>query len=262
MKFLRSRSVRSCEVTIFELARARLPLCNCAEAMTLMAHATLTCLALGLVARAPPPRMAAPRFDAADFAATLERRTVTAQTYAGVPLAEDAGLPRARVLTALTRQLDAEMHPGAVIEDAEAGTCVDGSRRGQNQAPYDWQRDGRRVTCKSAQLIWDASKRYWKLQFKNVKLGFEGEEPAFDELLLVAYTPRGLYVHRHGGRLGVSTSGKATAATGSQIAVYGPVDEPEWSAALDDAVLPKLEEGGCKRLAFVPFDDPRFLAAP
>ena len=123
-------------------------------------------------------------------------------------------------------------------------------------APYDWQRDGRRVACKSAQLKWDTSRRYWKLQFRDVKLGGEGTEAAFDELLLAAYTPRGIYLYRHDGRLGVSTSGKATAATGRNIKVLGPYDEADWASALDEAVLPKLEERGCDCLAFIAFDDP------
>ena len=59
------------------------------------------------------------RFDAAEFADTLERYgTKTAQTFTGVPLAEDATLTRARVLKAVARRLDAELHPGATIADA------------------------------------------------------------------------------------------------------------------------------------------------
>ena len=118
-------------------------------------------------------------------------------------------------------------------------------------APYDWLRDGRRVACKSAGLTWDAGTRRWKLLFQSVKLGGEGEEAAFDELLLAAYTPRGIYLYRHDGRLGVSTNGKETAATGSVIKVLGPCGEEKWASALDGAVLPKLDERGCERLAVV-----------
>ena len=93
------------------------------------------------------------------------------------------------------------------------------------------------------------------LEFRNVKLGGEGTEAAFDELLLAAYTPRGIYLHRHDGRLGVTTNGKATAALGSTINVYGPCDEADWASALDEAVLPKLDQRGCDCLAFIAFDD-------
>ena len=46
-----------------------------------------------------------------------------------------------------------------LIEEAVAGERVDGKRRGQIQAEYDWQRDGQRVACKSAQLLWDLTSK-------------------------------------------------------------------------------------------------------
>ena len=144
------------------------------------------------VRRRPGPYMALRTFSAAEYASILERRSVTATTFANLPLAEMPGAPRGRLLTTLAREVDAALHPGALFEEAEAGRDVNGKRRGQNMAPYDWQRDGQRVACKSSQLVWDTSRRRWKLQFKNVKLGGEGTEAAFDELLLAAYTPRGI----------------------------------------------------------------------
>ena len=200
--------------------------------------------------------MALRTFSAAEYASILQRRTVTATTFANLPLAEMPGALRGRLLTSLAREVDAALHPGALFEEAKAGRSVDGKRRGRDKAPYDWQRDGRRVACKSAQLKRDTHCRLCKLTFNNVKLGGEGTEAAFDELLLAAYTPRGIYLYRHDGRLGVSTSGKATAAKGSQIAVYGPRDEADWASALDEAVLPKLDQRGCDCLAFIAFDDP------
>ena len=200
--------------------------------------------------------MALRTFSAAEYASILERRSVTATTFANLPLAEMPGALRGRLLTSLAREVDAALHPGALLEEAEAGWSVNGTRRGQNMAPYDWQRDGQRVACKSSQLKWDTCGRCWKLLFRNVKLGGKGTEAAFDELLLAAYTPRGIYLYRHDGRLGVSTNGKATAALGSNIQVYGPRDEADWASALDEAVLPKLDKRGCELLAFISFDDP------
>ena len=232
-----------------------------ASLITMRAPWGVVSLTVGLASvRTPPPRLAA-RFDPAAFEAILERRTVTAQAYVGLPLAEETEVMRGRVLTTLVRQIDAALHPDATIEDADPGTCIDGKLRGQHSAAYDWKRDGRRVACKSAQLAWHTSTGRWKLQFSGVNLGSEGVEAVFDELLLVAYTPRGLYVHRHDGRLGVSTHGKSTEATGHQIQIYGSCGEADWASALDDAVLPKLAEGGCIPLDSVPFDDPRMAAA-
>ena len=121
----------------------------------------------------------APRFDAADFSKLLGRRTVTEEAYEGVPLAELAAVPRANVLTSVVREINTSLHPDARIEDAVPGTCTNGSKRGQHQAPYDWQRDGVRVACKSAQLQWNVSNRYWRVQFHAIKpAGAEGD---FDE---------------------------------------------------------------------------------
>ena len=107
------------------------------------------------------------------------------------------------------------------------------------------------MACKSSGLKWDAHKQLWKLQFHNVKLRGEGADAAFDELLLATYTPRGIYVHRHNGRLGVSRTGKEMAVRGSEIRIYGPRNEADWAKALDETLLPKLEAGGCKGLAVV-----------
>ena len=193
----------------------------------------------------------APRFDAADFSKLLGRRTVTEEAYEGVRLAELATLPRGNVLTSVVRGLDTSLHPHARIEDAVAGTRVDGRRRGQHMASYDWQRDGVRVACKSGQLTWDVSNRRWVVLFSNIKPS--GVEGAFDELLLALFTPRGVHVYRHDLRLGMSTSGKSTEAAGRTIKVYGPRDEESWQSALDAAILPKLDERGCERVADVWF---------
>ena len=195
------------------------------------------------------PTILVPRFEAAEFSELLGRRTVTAEAYEGVPLAELSAVPRANVLTSLARGLDTSLHPHARIEDAVAGTRVDGGRRGQNMAPYDWRRDGVRVACKSAQLQWSAGTRRWMVGFQRIKPS--GAEGAFDELLLALYTPRGVHVYRHDLRLGMSTAGKSTQADGRRIHVYGPRDEGSWHSALDGAILPKLDESGCERVAEV-----------
>ena len=79
-----------------------------------------------------------PKFEVTDFESILQRRTVTAATFADVPLAEEATVPRGRVLTALVREVDKTLlHPDARLEDAVAGTSIDGRMRGQHMVPYD-----------------------------------------------------------------------------------------------------------------------------
>ena len=211
---------------------------------------SLASLALALRSRLPAsPRMAAAPLvvPAAAFAGELAYRTVTASTFAGAPLASHDAVTRGKVLTGYARRCDADEHPGAVIEDAVAGEDVNGNRRGQNQAAYDWQRDGRRVACKGAQLKWNGGNQYWELKFSNVKLD------ACDELLLAAYTPEGVHLFQHDRRAGLSTNGKSTAATGKVITFYGPQHEPDWRVALPE-ILEKVKAKGCRRLALVPWD--------
>ena len=104
----------------------------------------------------------------------------------------------------------------------------------------------------STQLKWDKPNRCWWLQFSSVKLAYGDAPAAFDELLLAAYTPRGVYVYRHDLQLGVSTQGKETTARGHTIVLVGPKYEEDCDAALK-AILAKLEDGGCECVAVVPW---------
>jgi len=167
------------------------------------------------------------------FAGELACRTVTASTFVGVPLALHSPVSRAKVLTDFARRCDAYRHPDAALKDAVAGQDLNGRRRGQHMASYDWLRDGKRVACKSAQLAWKARDNLWALHFRGVKLD------AYDELLLAAYTPTGVHLFRHDGRAGLSTNGKATEATGKNIVFLGPRHELDWCISLA-AILDKL----------------------
>ena len=218
---------------------------------------TTVALALSLAATGCAPLVV----PASHFERELGYRTVTATTFAGVPLASHDSGTRAKVLTAFARGHDAVLHSGAVLEDAVAGEDVNGVRRGQHKAAYDWQRDGQRVACKGAQLTWDGSHEYWKLQFKNVKLAMAGgRDAAFDELLLAAYTPEGVHLFRHDLRAGVGTAGVSTAVTGKAITFVGPRHESDWRVALAE-IRGKMVDKGCRPLVSARFDEPRLAAA-
>ena len=72
-----------------------------------------------------------------------------------------------------------------------------------------------------------------------------------DELLLALYTPRGLYIYQHDLAVGVTRAGQRTALQGYQVRLEGPTRERSWEAALDGAILPKLDASRSKRLGFV-----------
>ena len=199
---------------------------------------------------------------ASNFELELGYRTVTATTYAGAPLAKHDTTTRAKVLTTFARRRDTEVHPGATFADAIPGKGVDGRRLGKYMASYHWERDGRRVACRCAQLLWDGSQPRWELRFTDVQLNARGKsDAAFDELQLLAYTPQGVHLFRHDLHAGVSTNGKRTSVMGvSNIKFFGPRNEPDWRVALGE-ILVKMERKGCMPLESASFDDPRLAAA-
>ena len=210
---------------------------------------------------APPMSRSPLVVPASAFEHELSHRTVTSTTFAGVPLATLDALTKGKVLTAFARRCDADLHPSSTFEEAVAGDRVDGKRRAQHHAEYDWQRDGQRVTCKSAGLTWNRGSEAWQLLFQKVRLSVEGgRDAAFDELLLVAYTPEGVHLFRHDLRAGVSTSGRRTEALGKQIAFYGPRGQADWRASLDE-ILGKMEAKGMPPLISAGFDEPRLAEA-
>ena len=179
-------------------------------------------------------------------------RPPTSAAFADLPLAECTSAQRSKLVTSLVRRVDAQwLHPDASFDDPIVLPTV--SRRAP-KPEYEWQRDGRRVACKTTQLLWDATCMYWKVQFSNVKLPLaDVREAAFDELLLAIYAPNGIHVLRHDMSAGVSTNGKTTAAGGHRIRFYGRRGEAEWRVALS-AILSKMEDGGCTHLARVEFE--------
>ena len=72
----------------------------------------------------------------------------------------------------------------------------------------------------------------------------------FDRLLLVLYTPRGIFIYRYHGSAGISTNGEATFVFGHRIYFYGPRHEQRWDVALD-AILVKLDDSGFELMALV-----------
>lgn len=210
------------------------------------------------------PRQAIRRLTlpASQFSGILEKRTTTARLFEGVPLSALAPTTRGEILARLVRNVDAEMHPSAHIEEAARSTRVNGDRRGTNQTLYDWRRDGMRIECKSAQLKWASTYNLWMVQFSNIKLAYQRVrcEALFDELFLTIYAPCGIYIYRHDLTFGVSSTGKGTAHKGHVINVYGPRGSDAQIAL--EAILSKLDaQKLCNRIAFVPFTDCRVHAA-
>jgi len=180
-------------------------------------------------------------------AATSRRPTVTEKAFEGVPLATLSSASRGACIEAIARSVDAQLHSNITPASA-ALKCVNGRRRGWNRTTYDWNRDGTRVECKSAQLSWDQANNRWKVCFVSVKLELQ-DGPAFDELQLALFTPRGIYIYRHDGKRGVC-GGRLMAICGQTVHIYGRCGDACWNSGLD-VILNKLDDSGCVRIAFI-----------
>ena len=77
-----------------------------------------------------------------------------------------------------------------------------------------------------------------------------------DELLLALATPRGVYIYRHDLQVAVHRNGRLTDLTGHQIRMYGPQGETSWQVVVNNNFLPKLDESGSERLAFIDWSKP------
>lgn len=228
---------------------------------------------------------------AAAFAELLQRRTWTAECFEGVPLDGYDVLTRSLVLNTVARRVDASLHPAqlhplAPLDPAphasalrEEEEILMGSARGSVSAARlpvsGWLRGGRRIASRAAQLSWERGRHpRWRAVFRNVPPELLGASTAvrgasetmggasksvgcFDELLLVLYTPRGIYIHTHDRELGL------TGTSAPYIQLRGPRSETDWREALDTQILPSLDGvgSGCERVAFVSFDDHRLAAA-
>eukprot|EP00959_Pyramimonas_sp_CCMP1952_P439161 9193516-Pyramimonas_sp.AAC.1 len=77
------------------------------------------------------------------------------EAYHDVPLASLAGAVRGERIQAIARLVDTILNMGSFVMDPVVGARSNGARRSLRQAEYDWSRDGRRIECKSSQLVWD-----------------------------------------------------------------------------------------------------------
>ncbi|CAE8660668.1 unnamed protein product, partial [Polarella glacialis] len=160
-----------------------------------------------------------------------------------VPLADMSCSQRGFIIQEVVQAVDAMINPTAVIQPGTPGTCINGRSRTHRNSICDWERNGRRVECKSGMLAFVAQHNSWKMQFKAIKIN----QNVLDDLLLALYTPRGIYVYRHNLCFGISRTGKLLDTEGHQIQIYGKCGITDWSEALD-TILEKLDSSGCQRL--------------
>ncbi|CAK0850364.1 unnamed protein product [Prorocentrum cordatum] len=182
---------------------------------------------------------------------------MTRTAFEGAPLSTLNPSLRGNVLAELAREVDCELHAESTLQDPLLNGRV-------GSAEYDWLRDGLRIECKSSMMAWRSSAKCWHFCFQGVKIAHNQARmtSAFDELILVLYTPRYLYFYKHDGTFAFSSVGLRTAVQGHQIQISGPRCEKDWTTSLR-SILRKLDDetNTCSLQSVMPLTDPRISRA-
>ena len=159
--------------------------------------------------------------------------TTTHRAYIDIPLATHSASARGDILEGVARRV-MEMKVNEIAYNPPTGVCINGTKRGRNSAPCDFILANRRVEVKSSQLTWDSTLNRWRASWQNIK------RDAYDDLLLVLYTPFGVRMYLHDHVFGVTTSGNQQSSSGGIVHVCGPSNQPSISIAFD-AIVEKMK---------------------
>ena len=165
-------------------------------------------------------------------------RTVVA--YTGLPLSDVSATQRGHMLERVARRIMEEI-TGETAAYAPVERQCNGRRRGSNSSTYDFRLGTTRYEVKSTQLAWDCHMRRWRAQWKNIK------RYAHDKLILVLYTPAGVFFIEHNDTFGLSTHGQST--RGEDVVVVGRTNCEDVTVALID-VVNKLRPMVLRHLCF------------
>ena len=183
--------------------------------------------------------------------------------YAGHPLSGMSPHKRGMFLKGLCKSVLTNAYPNLHLEEPVLGTSVNGRRRSEQQALWDWTLGGRKVQCKTARLRWVASAQTWSVTFGAVKFTEAGarKNAPFDDLYLMLDAPEVVHILKHDLHTGVARDGKLTAARGHKIAVRGKTGTIDWRPAFE-SILQKLcvESGQCETIDHIFLTDRRLQA--
>lgn len=172
---------------------------------------------------------------------------LTSNFYCEVPLSLMSPQLRGRRVERMVMDVDRLTHPNSTFAEPATEDTIGGRIRGRNMASCDWIRDEKRIEVKHSQLSFYKRGSYWRCAFQAVK------HACFDELLLVAYSPRGLDIFKHDGYYGVWDAGVRTETEGRSIVVRGCAHDMNPLSALQ-TIQSKLVSNGCPHLAQILWD--------
>ena len=189
---------------------------------------------------------------ASQFQHILKKPHLASQVYigsAGHELSLLSGARRGKILEQFCKKELARLHPNSAIEEPTEGTRCDGTRRSHYHSEYDFTMDGRKIECKSSQMSWNNSGKYWYFRFCGVKLPRAGvrDEAPFDDLYLTLFSPDSLHIIKHDLQTGVSTAGKRTGSNGHVIVVQAARMQECWPS-VHSLILDKFLAAGHSKL--------------
>lgn len=153
--------------------------------------------------------------------------------YSGVPLSDVSCAARGMIIERAVRGV-MEAMVDELSNVPEVGKRVNGHSLGRNQSSCDFVLSGVRYEVKSAQLKWACSRKRWVAAWTGIKWD------RFDQLLLAMYTPSGIYIFRHDGVTGITTSGKSQESCGGSVQVFGPSNESSVFSATE-VIVAKMQ---------------------
>lgn len=140
--------------------------------------------------------------------------SLTESAYAGTPLWTMTECTRGLAIEGIVRRWVEST--GKETNDSDPGTCVDGSKRGQNQAEYDFMVEDDRTEVKSARLFFNKLCGRWDAHWASIK------SKLHDRLYLALYSHRGLDIFLHDGSFGLMCNGNSVSVRGDAVCVRGP----------------------------------------
>ena len=180
----------------------------------------------------------------------------TELAHAGTPASGLRQAQQGRMCKEWVRKVLQERHPEAEMLDPDPGFCCNGSRRGSDQADYDFLLEGQRVKAKSSRMAWSLKAALWTVEYPRVRLAYgERYEHAFDDLYLVILSPKGLHLIKHDLVTRVSTRGMLTKIGGRCIKVRGSKGTDGWEEALGEILEKLCGRGGCSLVAEETFSE-------
>lgn len=156
----------------------------------------------------------------------MDTTTITNEAYGNTPLWNMSECARGLAIESIVRRwADAT---GQATHDSESGLRINGTTRGQNCAPYDFQQGEDRIEVKSSRLCWSLFHRRWAARWCWIKHNLH------DHLYLALYTPTGIDVYLHNGTFGLSTNSGLTSEKGDVVQANGPKRNPCIDTAVTD----------------------------